>query len=292
MDINPEINLKIFNKNEPFELVPIAVGRVIKNNKYLIMKKNPTLLLFSILASLLSQGIVWAQDAVKADPEHYKVEMENDFVRVLRITYGPGEKSVLHEHPKGVAVFLTDYNVQFTLPSGEEVPIAGNKGQVIWSDGDKHQPTNKGTSPMELIQVELKNGANTFDLKAAKAEIDENNRKFMELISKKDAAGLAQLYTNDGQFMGANMTSSKGRDAIQATFQNYINSGITKIELQNLEIWGDEDMVVTEDAWQIFVEDGTEVDRGKAIVVWKKEDGKWKMYRDIINSDLPMPTPD
>ena len=257
------------------------------------MKNNPTLLLFSILALLLSNGVVRAQDAVKVDPEHYKVEMENDFVRVLRITYGPGEKSVLHEHPKGVAVFLTDYNVQFTLPSGEEVPIAGNKGQVIWSDGEKHQPSNIGTAPMELIQVELKNGAiSTFDLKAAKAEIDENNRRFMELISKKDAAGLAQLYTNDGQFMGANMTSSKGKDAIQATFQNYFNSGIAKIELQNLAIWGDEDMLVTEDAWQIFVEDGTEVDRGKAIVVWKKEDGTWKMYRDIINSDLPMPTPD
>ena len=257
------------------------------------MKKNPTFILFSISALLLSTGEICAQDAVKADPEHYKVEMENEFVRVLRITYGPGEKSVLHEHPKGVAIFLTDYNVQFTLPSGEEVPIAGNKGDVKWSDGDKHQPSNTGTTPLEVIQVELKDGTtSTFDLDAAKAEIDENNRKFIELISKKDAAGLAQLYTNDGQFMGANMTSSRGRDAIQATFQNYFNSGIAKIELQNLEIWGDEDMLVTEDAWQIFVEDGTEVDRGKAIVVWKKEDGTWKMFRDIINSDLPMPSHD
>ncbi len=255
------------------------------------MKKNPIFKLFSISALLFSTGAVCAQDAVKADPEHYKVEMENDFVRVLRITYGPGEQSVVHEHPKGVAVFLTDYKVQFTLPSGEEVPIAGNKGQVRWSDGEKHQPSNTGTAPMELIQIELKDGAtSTFDMKAAKAEIDKKNRKFMDLISQKDAAGLAQLYTNDGQFMGANMTTSKGKEAIQATFQNYLNSGIAKIELQNLAIWGDEDMLVTEDAWQIFVEDGTEVDRGKAIVVWKKEDGTWKMFRDIINSDLPMQT--
>ena len=49
-----------------------------------------------------------AQDAVTADPKHYKVEFENEQVRVLRISYGPGEKSVMHQHPANVAVFLTD----------------------------------------------------------------------------------------------------------------------------------------------------------------------------------------
>ncbi len=29
-------------------------------------------------------------DPVAVDPKHYKVEMENDQVRALRITYGPG----------------------------------------------------------------------------------------------------------------------------------------------------------------------------------------------------------
>lgn len=249
-------------------------------------------MLYSISALLFFTGAVYAQDAVKADPEHYKVEMENDFVRVLRITYGPGEQSVVHEHPKGVAVFLTDYNVQFSLPTGEEIPISGNKGQVIWSDGDKHQPTNKGTSPMELIQVELKNGKTPiFDLETAKAEINERNREFMNFLKDKDAAGLASLYTSDGQFMGDNMSSARGKEAIQATFQNYLDDGIAKVELQTLNVWGDEKMVVTEDAWKIFQEDGTQVDHGKAIVVWKKEDGKWKMFRDIINSDVPMQTP-
>src|SRR2546422_5729557 len=39
-----------------------------------------------------------APDAVKVDPKHYKVELENDRVRVVRITYGPREKSVMHGH--------------------------------------------------------------------------------------------------------------------------------------------------------------------------------------------------
>ncbi|MCU1272687.1 MAG: Ketosteroid isomerase-like protein [Bryobacterales bacterium] len=33
-------------------------------------------------------------------------------------------------------------------------------------------------------------------------------------------------------------------------------------------------------------------DRGKYVVVWKKQpDGKWKVVADIINSDLPMTSP-
>ncbi len=53
------------------------------------------------LAMLWIVGAVpaFAQDPVKVDSKHYKVELENDQVRVLRINYGAGEKSVMHEHP-------------------------------------------------------------------------------------------------------------------------------------------------------------------------------------------------
>jgi len=37
-----------------------------------------------------------AQDPVEVDPRHYTVEVENEKVRVLRIKYGPREKSTMH----------------------------------------------------------------------------------------------------------------------------------------------------------------------------------------------------
>ncbi|MFZ1292107.1 MAG: hypothetical protein WAR79_18580 [Melioribacteraceae bacterium] len=55
-------------------------------------------------------GLSFAQDAVKADPQHYKVEFENDLVHILRIIYKPGEILVIHEHPDAVAAFFTDVN--------------------------------------------------------------------------------------------------------------------------------------------------------------------------------------
>ena len=97
-----------------------------------------------------------AQDPVKVDPKHYKVELENERVRVLRITYGPGEKSVMHEHPGSVAVFLTDGQVKFTLPDGKTQLTPAKAGSAVWTAAGKHLPENVGDKPFELILVELK----------------------------------------------------------------------------------------------------------------------------------------
>ena len=57
-------------------------------------------------------------DPVRADSKHYTVEFENDKVRVLRIRYGAGEKSVMHSHPESISVFLNDCKAKFTYPDG------------------------------------------------------------------------------------------------------------------------------------------------------------------------------
>ena len=120
------------------------------------MKKLTFSFVLAIALLLLSANSL-AQDATVVDPEHYKVEFENDQVRVLRITYGPMEKSVMHSHPEGVAVFLTDGNIKFTLPDGTTQDIKVEAGQVIWSPETAHQPENSGKESFEVIQIEFKN---------------------------------------------------------------------------------------------------------------------------------------
>ena len=105
---------------------------------------------------MISAAPAFAQDPVKVDPKHYKVELENERVRVLRITYGPGDKSVMHEHPASVAVFLTDGQVKFTLPDGKSQLTPSKAGSAVWTPAGKHLPENVGDKPFELILVELK----------------------------------------------------------------------------------------------------------------------------------------
>jgi quercetin dioxygenase-like cupin family protein len=96
------------------------------------------------------------EDPVKLDPKHYKVEFENDKVRVLRISYGPGEKSVMHDHPNAVAVFLTDGHGKFSYPDGRKEDINFKAGQTVWFDAVKHLPESLHDKPFQLMFIEFK----------------------------------------------------------------------------------------------------------------------------------------
>ncbi len=100
--------------------------------------------------------MVVAQDPVKVDPKHYKVEVENDQVRVLRIKIGPHEKAPMHEHPASVAVWLTDANGKITAAGGKPEEFHTKAGQVEWEGAVKHAGENLSDKPFELIQIELK----------------------------------------------------------------------------------------------------------------------------------------
>lgn len=97
-----------------------------------------------------------AADPVKADPKHYKVELENEKVRVLRISYGPNEKSEMHSHPDSVAIFLTDQRSRHTSPDGKSEELSGKAGEVMYMKAWDHNPENVTDKPFELVLVELK----------------------------------------------------------------------------------------------------------------------------------------
>ncbi|MDH3246164.1 MAG: hypothetical protein OEM26_16195 [Saprospiraceae bacterium] len=114
-------------------------------------------LVLTILFLPLLSGTAIAQEATEVDPAHYKVEFENEYVRIIRITYAPGEKSVMHEHQAGVVVFLSDSHTKFTLPDGKAEEVMGEAGQALWFPPLKHLPENLGDNAVEAVFIELKN---------------------------------------------------------------------------------------------------------------------------------------
>ena len=96
-------------------------------------------------------------DAVAADPAHYRVAFENDLVRVLRVKYGQGERSVMHKHTASCVVFLTDQTFNFSLPDGTTEPASVSAGALGCGDGNVHLPENISTAPAEFIMFEFKN---------------------------------------------------------------------------------------------------------------------------------------
>jgi|ERR1022692_2534649 quercetin dioxygenase-like cupin family protein len=88
-----------------------------------------------------------------------KVEFENAQVRILRVHYGPHEKSVMHSHPNAVAVFLNDGKIKFTFPDGKTQDADGKAGQAQYTPAQVHNPENTGDTAADVIVIELKNGA-------------------------------------------------------------------------------------------------------------------------------------
>lgn len=97
------------------------------------------------------------RDAVAVDPKHYKVELENDRVRVVRISYEGHGKSVMHQHPPGIGVFMTDATFRFTYPDGKSEDIEAKAGQFLWfGEQWEHLPENLDGEHSEVLYVELK----------------------------------------------------------------------------------------------------------------------------------------
>jgi len=83
-------------------------------------------------------------DPVAVDAKHYKVELENDQVRVLRVHYEPHEKGQTHEHILNrVVLYLNDQ----TGAKADDVRLAG---------AATHAEENASDRAADRIAVELK----------------------------------------------------------------------------------------------------------------------------------------
>src|SRR2546425_3406291 len=107
--------------------------------------------LYGVVLCFCFAPIVSAQDATKVDPKHYTVVSENDQVRIVKVHYGPHEKSVMHSHPNLVVVFLNDFKGQFTFPGGKKQDITAKAGDAQYEAAVTHLPENTGDNGTDLI---------------------------------------------------------------------------------------------------------------------------------------------
>ena len=104
-----------------------------------------------------------------------------------------------------------------------------------------------------------------------------------ELLSKKDAAGIASLFTSDGLLvmLAPQFAFKPGRDGIQKHYQGIIDAGTTSItlELKNLEIRGN-DSLWAAGTYSVTVKDKTI--QGNWFRILKRENGTWKIAMEAF----------
>ena len=104
-----------------------------------------------------------------------------------------------------------------------------------------------------------------------------------ELLGKKDAAGIASLFTSDGLLvmLAPQFAFNPGRDAIQKHYQSIIDGGATSInmELKNMELRGN-DGVWAAGSYSLTVKD--KIIQGNWFRIFKRENGTWKIAMETI----------
>jgi uncharacterized protein (TIGR02246 family) len=111
------------------------------------------------------------------------------------------------------------------------------------------------------------------------------NQTFENTFAKGDAAGMADLYTEEGMLLPTGSEILQGRDAIKQFWQGAMDAGIKGAYLKTIEIEDQGDTAIEVGNYTLTNASGQNLDHGKYMVVWKQEDGNWKLHRDIFNSN-------
>ena len=120
-------------------------------------------------------------------------------------------------------------------------------------------------------------------------QIHAANGRFIAAVRRADATAMPALYTKAAQILPPNGELVSGERGITAFWRSFVELGIRDARPVTLEVIPMGDVAVEVGTYSLHGEDGTILDRGKIMVVWKEEDGAWKMHRDMWNSSLPLP---
>jgi quercetin dioxygenase-like cupin family protein len=127
-------------------------ARLPNQKEIIIMKKLIAVVVVSILAMVVAK----AQDPAKVDPQHYKVLLNNEYVRILDVRQQPGAKSPMHSHPHHAVYWLTGSTLKFTSSDGKTKTVTTTPGQVAWRNPETHTVEIVGKTASHALDIELK----------------------------------------------------------------------------------------------------------------------------------------
>lgn len=87
---------------------------------------------------------------------HYKMLLENQYVRAYDIRIPAQSKEPQHSHHDRVVVSLSGAQLEHILPDGRIQPSTLKTGEVVWRKGGTHIGHNMGDTNLWVIAVEPK----------------------------------------------------------------------------------------------------------------------------------------
>lgn len=118
-----------------------------------------------------------------------------------------------------------------------------------------------------------------IDMVKARKEIDNNVKQFSEDFKNADTLALSAHYASDGTF--GSIKKDDLASAWGSIIRNAVKRGTPEVRFTTNSLFSDGEYLVEIGLYEYLDKDKQVKSEGKYLVVWKQEDGKWKMYRDI-----------
>jgi ketosteroid isomerase-like protein len=123
-----------------------------------------------------------------------------------------------------------------------------------------------------------------FDSEAAKKDIESWQEQFESAVKNKDSVAFANLYSEDAIRMAPNTTEIQGRSTIQSSVVEPFKF-IGTTDLVTTDAFGNDSTLTCVGTYQHYLPNGSPLEKGKYISIFKRIDGKLLVVRDIWNSD-------
>jgi mannose-6-phosphate isomerase-like protein (cupin superfamily) len=121
------------------------------------MRRLVTAVLCAVTA-LVPAATRAGDDPVRATPGVYRILHESDQVRVLEVTYAPGQRENWHGHPRYIVYVVDpgDGKIRTENAQGEIHEFDLETGESMLLDPvEKHRGMNPGTRPVRILAIEL-----------------------------------------------------------------------------------------------------------------------------------------
>jgi len=127
--------------------------------------------------------------------------------------------------------------------------------------------------------ADTKSGSEEIDLQKIKSTIETLDKQFSKDFYNGDSLALANYYSSDARF-----GSLKGKEILSAwgkMIRNSIKDSTRNLLFTTTAFTGDSDYMVELGNYEEKDDRNNLKNKGKYLVVWKQDNGQWKIYRDI-----------
>ena len=136
-----------------------------------------------------------------------------------------------------------------------------------------------------VINMSILQARESFDVVKATSIIEQRSDQFDKALIAKDEQAVGQLYSIDTKIIPHLI----GRDAVIGSAKRLIDAG-ESLRLNIINLWGDGNVIVHDAAVEFYkIESGEITGSGQALLVWRNEDGQWRIFRDVYKSNKKTP---